>query len=38
MTVCLGLVLMTFTSEEHYHVSGVWNYCPGCGRKVVKRD
>ena len=21
--------------EEHYHVSGTWNYCPGCGRKVV---
>lgn len=21
--------------EEHYHVSGVWNYCPQCGRKVV---
>lgn len=24
--------------EEHYHVSGVWNYCPCCGRKVVKRN
>lgn len=24
--------------EDHYLVSGVWNYCPGCGRKVVKRD
>lgn len=23
--------------EEHYHVSGVWNWCPQCGRKVVKR-
>lgn len=23
--------------EEHYHVSGVWNFCPGCGRRVVKR-
>lgn len=22
--------------EEHYHVSGVWNYCPQCGRTVVK--
>ena len=20
--------------EEHYHVSGVWNFCPGCGRMV----
>lgn len=23
--------------EEHYHVSGVWNFCPQCGRRVVKR-
>lgn len=22
--------------EEHYHVSGTWNYCPKCRRKVVK--
>lgn len=22
--------------EEHYHVSGVWNNCPQCGRTVVK--
>lgn len=22
--------------EEHYHVSGVWNFCPQCGRTVVK--
>lgn len=22
--------------EEHYRVSGVWNFCPGCGRKVVR--
>lgn len=21
--------------EEHYHVSGTWNFCPRCGRKVV---
>lgn len=21
--------------EEHYHVSGTWNFCPQCGRKVV---
>lgn len=21
--------------EEHYRVSGVWNYCPGCGRVVL---
>lgn len=21
--------------EEHYHVSGIWNFCPQCGRKVV---
>ncbi len=20
--------------EEHYHVSGVWNFCPQCGRRV----
>lgn len=22
--------------EEHYRVSGVWNFCPQCGRTVVK--
>lgn len=22
--------------EEHYRMSGVWNYCPQCGRTVVK--
>lgn len=22
--------------EEHYRVSGVWNFCPECGRRVVK--
>lgn len=22
--------------EEHYRVSGVWDYCPQCGRTVVK--
>ena len=22
--------------EEHYRVSGVWNFCPQCGRRVVK--
>lgn len=21
--------------EEHYHVSGTWNFCLQCGRKVV---
>ncbi|EBA40609.1 hypothetical protein COLAER_00281 [Collinsella aerofaciens ATCC 25986] len=21
--------------EEHYRVSGTWNYCPGCGRVVL---
>lgn len=21
--------------EEHYRVSGAWNFCPQCGRKVV---
>lgn len=21
--------------EEHYRVSGTWNFCPQCGRKVV---
>lgn len=20
--------------EEHYHVSGVWNFCPQCGRRA----
>lgn len=20
--------------EEHYRVSGTWNFCPGCGRRV----
>lgn len=20
--------------EEHYHVSGVWNWCPQCGKRV----
>lgn len=20
--------------EEHYHVSGTWNFCPKCGRRV----
>ena len=24
--------------EEHYHVSGTWNFCPQCGRKVVNRE
>lgn len=24
----------TVEDEEHYHVSGVWNWCPQCGRKV----
>ena len=23
--------------EEHYHVSGTWNFCPGCGRVVVRQ-
>ncbi len=23
--------------EEHYRVSGTWNFCPGCGRVVVRR-
>ena len=23
--------------EDHYRVSGVRNFCPGCGRRVVKR-
>ena len=22
--------------EEHYRVSGEWNFCPKCGRKVVE--
>lgn len=20
--------------EEHYHVSGTWNFCPQCGKRV----
>lgn len=24
----------TVEDEEHYHVSGVWNFCPQCGRRV----
>ena len=24
--------------EEHYHVSGTWNFCPQCGRKVVRHE
>lgn len=25
----------TVEDEEHYRVSGVWNFCPGCGRMVL---
>lgn len=35
MIACSEPVSMTFTSDEHYHVSSVWNFCHGCGRKVV---
>lgn len=24
--------------EEHYHVSGVWNFCPECGRRVRSKN
>ena len=24
----------TVEDEEHYHVSGVWNWCPQCGKRV----
>lgn len=24
----------TVEDEEHYHVSGVWNWCPQCGNRV----
>lgn len=30
-------VNMLAALTEHYRVSGVWNFCPGCGRRVVKR-
>lgn len=24
----------TVEDEEHYHVSGTWNWCPQCGKRV----
>lgn len=24
----------TVEDEEHYHVSGTWNFCPKCGKRV----
>lgn len=27
----------TVEDEEHYHVSGVWNFCPKCGKRVRSR-
>lgn len=24
--------------EEHYHVSGTWNFCPQCGRRVRPKN
>lgn len=24
--------------EEHYHVSGVWNFCHGCGKRVWPKN
>ena len=24
--------------EEHYHVSGTWNWCPQCGRRVRSKN
>lgn len=24
--------------EEHYHVSGTWNWCPQCGKRVWPKD
>ena len=33
---CGATVLRTIHGVEHYRVSGVWNFCPQCGRTVVK--
>ena len=27
----------TVEDEEHYHVSGTWNWCPQCGKRVRSR-
>lgn len=24
--------------EEHYHVSGAWNFCPQCGKRVWPKN
>lgn len=24
--------------EEHYHVSGTWNFCPQCGKRVRPKN
>lgn len=24
--------------EEHYHVSGTWNFCPKCGKRVRPKN
>ncbi len=24
--------------EEHYHVSGTWNFCPKCGKRVWSKN
>ncbi|RGS26649.1 hypothetical protein DWY03_03160 [Collinsella sp. AF23-2] len=24
--------------EEHYHVSGEWNFCPKCGKRVRPKN
>lgn len=24
--------------EEHYHVSGTWNFCPQCGKRVWSKN
>lgn len=24
--------------EEHYHVSGTWNFCPQCGKRVWPKN
>lgn len=28
----------TVEDEEHYHVSGVWNFCPQCGKRVWPKN
>ena len=28
----------TVEDEEHYHVSGTWNWCPQCGKRVWPKN